>query len=107
MFFRFTLSAASNPMQPPALDITEHAFFEHLCTMWKTVSALAYGGGCGVRGGDGAQNKRMVMITKWEIASISFTRLAISCVMEAKAEFCHSIKLGFFLLDSTNETDML
>ena len=29
----------------------------------------------------------------------------VSCVMEAKTEFCHSVKLEFFLLDSTSEVD--
>ena len=29
----------------------------------------------------------------------------VSCVMEAKAEFCHSVRLEFFLLDSTSEAD--
>ena len=31
----------------------------------------------------------------------------VSCVMEAKAEFCHSVRLEFFLLDSTSEADYL
>ena len=31
----------------------------------------------------------------------------VSCVVEAKAEFCHSIKPQFFLLDSSAETDYL
>ena len=29
----------------------------------------------------------------------------VNCVMEAKAEFCHSVRLEFFLLDSTSEAD--
>ena len=29
----------------------------------------------------------------------------VSCVMEARAEFCHSVRLEFFLLDSTSEAD--
>ena len=29
----------------------------------------------------------------------------VSSVMEAKAEFCHSVRLEFFLLDSTSEAD--
>ena len=35
-----------------------------------------------------------------------FTRV-VSRVMEAKAEFCHSIKPRFFLLDSSAEADYL
>ena len=31
----------------------------------------------------------------------------VSCVMEAKAEFCHSIQPDFFLLDSTDEDNYL
>ncbi len=34
-----------------------------------------------------------------------FTKV-VSCVMEAKAEFCHSIKPQFFLLDSDAEADL-
>ena len=33
---------------------------------------------------------------------ISMFNKIISCVMEAKAEFCHSSKLQFFLLDPTD-----
>ena len=35
-----------------------------------------------------------------------FTKV-VSCVMEAKAEFCHFIKPQFFLLDSSAEADYL
>ena len=52
-------------------------------------------------------NKRLVVITKSEENNpdncISVFSRVISCVMEAKCEFCPSIKPQFFLLDCTHE----
>ena len=106
--FRFTLS---NPMQPPALDATEHAFFKRRCTMWKTGVhwRMEEGVECMVEMVHG--NKGMVVITKSPEERvencISIFHKIVSCVIETKAEFCHSIKPGFFLLDSINEADYL
>ena len=111
VIFRFTLSAPSNPMQSPALDATEHSFFKRRCTMWKTGVHwhMEEGVECMVEMVHG--NKGMVVITKSPEKRvencISIFYKIVSCVMEAKAEFCHSIKPGFFLLDSTNEADYL
>ena len=41
------------------------------------------------------------------VNSTSIFTNVVSCVMEAKAEFCHSIKPQFFLLDSSAESDYL
>ena len=51
-------------------------------------------------------NREVAVITKSEEESaencISVLHRIISCVMEAKAEFCRSIKPRFFLLDSAD-----
>ena len=56
-------------------------------------------------------SKGVVVITKsvkdrTEI-SISVFNDIICCVMEAKAEFCHSVRPKFYLLDSTDQSDYL
>ena len=54
-------------------------------------------------------NQGVVVVTKssseWAETCIRVFSKVIGCVMEAKAEFCHSIKPQFFLLDSTAEKD--
>ena len=56
-------------------------------------------------------NKGVVVITNSEENNkengISVFRRIISCVMEAKAEFCHSIRPHFFLLDPSQSADYL
>ena len=54
-------------------------------------------------------NKEVVVLTRSandlaENCATVFNDI-VSCVMEAKAEFCHSVRLEFFLLDSTSEAD--
>ena len=54
-------------------------------------------------------NREVVVLTKSttdraENCAAVFNDI-VSCVMEAKAEFCHSVRLEFFLLDSTSEAD--
>ena len=56
-------------------------------------------------------NKGVVVITYSEEDAkencISVFHRIISCVMEAKAEFCHSIRPKFFLLDPSQSPDYL
>lgn len=56
-------------------------------------------------------NKDVVVITKgeedFEDNCNSVFGKIVSCVMEAKAEFCHPIKPQFFLLGSTESEDYL
>ena len=105
--FRFTLSVPSQNQSSGASPDCSH--FQHRCTMWKTgvhwlmkegVECMVELVNC---------NKRLVVITKSEEDTaencISVFNRVISCVMEAKAEFCHSIKPQFFLLDCTDEVD--
>ena len=107
--FRFTLSV---PAQNQASGSSpDHSHFQRLCTMWKTGVhwLMEEGVECMVELVNG--NKEVAVITKsdkdWsENCTTVFSRI-ISCVMEAKAEFCHSIKPQFFLLDCTNVDDYL
>ena len=84
------------------------------CTMWKRgVHWLTKEGvDCMVELVTESQlNKGVVVLTRsrkqWEEDCITIFNNIVHCVMEAKAEFCHSIKPQFFLLDSTAEADYL
>ena len=109
MVFRFALS---DPQQHQALvHTTEHMEYESFCTMWKTgVHWLSEEGvECMVELVD--DSKGVVVITKsvkdrTEICISVFNDI-ICCVMEAKAEFCHSVRPKFYLLDSTDQSDYL
>ena len=102
--FKFTLSV---PAQNQASGASpDHSHFQRRCTMWKTGVhwLMEEGVECMVELVNGI--KEVVVITKSIInrekyCTIVFSRI-ISCVMEAKAEFCHSIKPRFFLLDCTD-----
>ena len=102
--FRFTLSV---PTQNQASGASpDHSHFQRRCTMWKTGVhwLMEEGVECMVELVNGI--KEVVVITKSTLdraqnCTIVFSRI-ITCVMEAKAEFCHSIKPRFFLLDCTD-----
>ena len=99
--FRFTLSV---PAQNEASGSSpDHSHFQRRCTMWKTGVhwLMEEGVECMVELVNG--NKEVMVITKTILdraqnCTIVFSKI-INCVMEAKAEFCHSIKPRFFLLD--------
>ena len=100
---RFTLTA-------PCGIVDEHSnHFQCRCTMLKTGVhwLMEEGVECMVE----MVNKRMVIITKSKQNlienCISVFNSIVSCVMETVKEFCHSIGLQFFLLDSTSEDDYL
>ena len=82
------------------------------CFMWKTGVhwVMEEGVECTVELLN--TNKVLVMTLRGyeEHASEKYSEIMtniISCVMEAKTEFCHSIQPDFFLLDSTDEGDYL
>ena len=104
LIFTFTLTV---PTQKQIS--TEHAPFQRRCTMWKTGVqwSMTEGVECMVEIVKG--NKGVVVITKSvkdraEKCATIFTKI-VNCVMNAKVEFCHTIKPSFFILDSTNEAD--
>ena len=108
LVFKFTLSA-----HPPADQVSngspDLSHFQRRCTVWKTGVhwLMEEGVECMVELANA--NKKVVVLTRStkdgiENCATVFNNI-VSCVMEAKAEFCHSVRLEFFLLDSTSEAD--
>ena len=121
LVFGFTVSI---PSQKLASNVSfDYNCFKRSCKMWKTGVhwLMEQGVECLV---ELVNNKEVIVLTKIipckiengihirsnknraEFCATVFTRI-ISCVMEAKAEFCQSIRPDFFLLDSISETDYL
>ena len=106
LVFTFTLSV---PAEIQSLAVSpDH---QRYCTMWKTGVqwSMEEGMDCRVELVNG--NKEVVVLIKGtqdntENCATIFSQI-VSCVMVAKAEFCHSIKPKFFLLDSTSGEDYL
>ena len=110
LVFRFTLAAPSQH-QTDTRGSPDHSHLKRRCTMWN----------CGVRWSmeEGVEcmvelvngNKGVVVITSSEESykgsCIDIFRRIVSCVMEAKSEFCHTIRPQFFLLDHTQSADYL
>ena len=106
LVFRFTLSVPDEVQSP-----TVSPDHQRYCTMWKTGVqwSMEEGMDCRVELVNG--NKEVVVLIKGtqdntENCATIFSQI-VSCVMVAKAEFCHSIKLIFFLLDFTSGEDYL
>ena len=103
LVFKFTLSA---PTQSQAS--ADLCYFQRRCTMWKAGVhwLMEKGVECMVElvNFEG-NNNGVVVITRSdrEMAEncIKVFNSIINCVMQAKAEFCHSIQPEFFLIDST------
>ena len=124
LVFGFTVSIPNQSLMASSDSFDHNNCFKRNCKMWKTgVHWLTEQGvECLVELVNA--NKEVVVLAKIipckiengtpigsnknraEFCASTFTRI-ISCVMEAKAEFCHSIRPQFFLLDSINETDYL
>ena len=101
LVFRFTLSAP-NLDKVPGVSF-DHSYYQRGCTMWKTGVhwLMEEGVECMVELID--DNRDVVIATnsiksRAENCTSVFIRI-ISCVMEAKAEFCRPFKPHFFLLD--------
>ena len=104
LVYAFTLSV------PTQLQIAHSSpGYSRRCTMWKRGVHWLMGEGVDcmvemVRGNQGVVVLTKSINERMENCIGVFNRI-ISCVMEAKAEFCYSIKPQFFLLDSTAEAD--
>ena len=103
---RFTVLAPSPQVHRVPSGIKQQ------CYMWKTGvhSVMEEGVECTVELLN--TNKVLVITVRGyeEHASETYSEIMtdiISCVMEAKTEFCHSIQPDFFLLDSTDEDNYL
>ena len=106
LVFKFTLSAHS-PADPSGSPDLSH--FQRRCTVLKTGVHwfMEEGVECMVEL-VGANREVVVLTRSFEDRAQNCAAVfndIVSCVMEAKAEFCHSVRLEFFLLDSTSEAD--
>ena len=110
LVFRFTLAVHAQH-QTDTRASPEHTHLKRGCTMWNCGVHwfMEEGVECMVEQVNG--NKQVVVITNSEESNkengISVFRRIISCVMEAKAEFCHSIRPHFFLFDPSQSADYL
>ena len=107
LVFKFTLSA--HPQAGSGLADFSH--FQRRCTVWKTGVHWLMEEGVECMVELAGANREVVVLTRStkdraENCAAVFNDI-VSCVMEAKAEFCHSVRLEFFLLDSTSEADYL
>ena len=110
LVFRFTLAVPSQHQTDASIS-PEHSHLKRRCTMWNCGVhwSMEEGVECMVELVNG--NKGVVVITNsensYKKSCINVFRRIISCVMEAKAEFCHPIRPQFFLLDPTQSADYL
>ena len=105
LVIKFTLLA-----HPPAdKDSNVPLDLQRRCTVWKTGVHWLMEEGVECMVELVGANREVVVLTRSTKDGIEncapvFNDI-VSCVMEAKAEFCHSVRLEFFLLDSTSEAD--
>ena len=101
LVLRFTLMSELSAQTESASS--DHSLYKHLCDMWKTGVhwVMEEGLECVVELVNA--NKEIVVFARGKedamenIATI-FNQV-VSCVMEAKEEFCHSIKPEYFIFD--------
>ena len=106
LVFKFTLSTH----QAPTTSL-ERSDLQCFCIMWKTgvYWLMREGVDCLVELVNGSKGVLIITKTKadWQEICADIFRRIISCVMEAKAEFCQTIKPQYCLLGSTDEADLL
>ena len=104
LVFRFTLSAH----QDTGASLG-HNQLQRRCTMWKTGVhwLMTQGVECMVELVNSSKEVVVVVKSTNKLAQncLSIFNRVVSCVMEAKAEFCYSIRPGFFLFDSKTYND--
>ena len=107
LVFQFTLSFPAESQRQGASQDSSH--FQRGCTMWKTGVhwLMTEGVECMVELVDSCKGVVVTAKSKQDTAEncVSVFNKIISCVMQAKTEFCHNISPHFFLLGSTNEED--
>ena len=110
LVFRFTLQA-SMQLSTHSASSPDHSHLMRRCAIWNCGVHwwMLEGVECTVEMVDG--NKGITVITKSKEEHlencITVFNSIVSCVMEAKAEFCHSINPQFFLFDPTTSVDSL
>ena len=109
LVFKFTLSAPAESQVSADLR-----YFQRRCTMWKAGVhwIMEEGVECMVELVNfHGKNNGVVVITRSDRETtencIKVFNSIINCVMQAKAEFCHSIQPDFFLVDSTEASSNL
>ena len=110
LVFKFTLSAHPQADQVSS-GSPDLSHFQRRCRVWKTGVHWLMEEGVECMVELAGSNREVVVLTRStkdraENCAAVFNDI-VSCVMEAKAEFCHSVRLEFFLLDSTSEADYL
>ena len=107
LVFRYTLAA---PAQHQT-DTTDHNLLKRRCTMWNCGVhwSMVQGVDCMVELVNG--NKGVVVLTssihKAKQNCIDIFKRVVSCVMEAKEDFCHPFQPQFFLFDPSQSADYL
>ena len=110
LVFRFTLQVPTQP-QTPSASSPDHSYLTRRCEMWNSGVHwdMQKGVECMVELVD--DKKGIVVITKCKEGllenCVDVFNSIVSCVMEAKAEFCYSIRPQFFLIDPTTSADYL
>ena len=110
LVFRFTLQVPTQP-QTPSASSPDHSHLMRRCEMWTSGVRwrMEEGVECMVELVD--DMKGIVVTTRSKDDRrencVSVFNSIVSCVMEAKAEFCYSTRPQFFLLDPTTSADYL
>ena len=110
LVFRFTLAVPAQHQTDTSAS-PDHSHLKRRCTMWNCGVhwSMEEGVECMVELVNG--NKGVAVITNSKESNrencARIFRRVISCVMEAKAEFCYSIRPQFFLLDPAQSTDCI
>ena len=109
LVFQFTLSFPAESQRQGASPDSSH--FQRGCTMWKTGVhwLMREGVECMVEMVDGCKGVVVTAKSKQDTAEncVCVFNKIISCVKQAKKEFCHNINPRLSLLGSTNEADYL
>ena len=110
LVFRFTLAVPAQHQTDTSAS-PDHSHLKRRCTMWNCGVhwSMEEGVECMVELVNG--NKGVAVITNSKETNrencARIFRHIISCVMEAKAEFCYSIRPQFFLLDLAQSIDCI
>ena len=110
LVFRFTLQVPTQP-QTPSASSPDHSHLTRRCEMWNSGVHwdMQKGVECMVELVDDKKGIVVTTRSKEDLLEncVDVFNSIVSCVMEAKAEFCYSIRPQFFLLDPTTSADYL
>ena len=110
LIFRFTLAVPAQHQTDTSAS-PDHSHLKRRCTMWNCGVhwSMVQGVDCMVELVNG--NKGVVVLTssihKAKQNCIDVFKRVVSCVMEAKEDFCHSFQPQFFHFDPSQSADYL